>query len=374
MKPESGFVFGKNYDSDYLSGKRLKRKSIRERNEKSYRNKTIFNKKSKNIKEKIIKKLDAIEKSKQNLPKMKNKRLTFDMKLINNNKSFNNGLFANGMTSNVVTNHMIPHNSRQSKARINEDLLWILSNRNQSPKERPNVAKHKSIVKPIIEQQNNNFNKRYDKTRDNNYNKINRFNEKQKTISQINRMNESSNRIEMKNKNSDKNFTQTKTHKDFGLQTNGIHKKDDYLRVKSIPSVPSHLNVVQNLMKSYENERKEFAKYIEEFDVDLVSKTCHHLRTLSHPLYSRLNKKWIENQIHSRVRKKEIKSNDKQIAIQSPDYGLNETFSDISFQSHSKHNYNNRMLIVAKPKESDVMVGQMMSKILRNVSEGQLLF
>jgi hypothetical protein len=87
-----------------------------------------------------------------------------------------------------------------------------------------------------------------------------------------------------------------------------------------------------------------------------------------------LNKKWIQNQIHSRVRKKEIKSNDKQIMIQSPDYGLNETFSDISFQSHSKHNYNNNMLIVAKPKESDVMVRQMMSKILRNVSSGELLF
>jgi hypothetical protein len=144
--------------------------------------------------------------------------------------------------------------------------------------------------------------------------------------------------------------------------------RTDYLRV------PSHLNVVKNLMKSYENERKEFAKCIEEFDVDLVSKTCYHLRTLSHPLYSRLNKKWIQNQIHSRVRKKEIKSNDKQIMIQSPDYGLNETFSDISFQSHSKHNYSNRMLILAKPKESDVMVGQMMSKILRNVSSGQLLF
>jgi hypothetical protein len=368
MKPESSFGFGKNYDSDYLSGKRLKRKSIRERNEKSYRNKTILNKKCKNIKEKRIERLDAIEKSKQNMPKMKNKRLTFDLKL-NNNKGFNNGLFANGMTSNVITNDIISHNSRQSKARINEDLLWILSNRNQSPKERPNVAKHKSIVNPIPEQQNN---KRYDKTHDNYY-KLNRFNEKQKTISQINRMNESLNRIEIKNKNNDKKFTQTKTHKDFGLQTNGIHKKDDYLRVKSIPSVPSHLSIVQNLMKSYENERKEFAKYIEEFDVDLVSKTCHHLRTLSHPLYSRLNKKWIENQIHSRVRKKEIKSNDKQIAIQSPDYGLNETFSDISFQSHSKHNYNDRMLIVAKPKEPDVMVGQMVSKILRNVSEGQLL-
>jgi len=334
MKPESSFGFGKNYDSDYLSGKRLKRKSIRERNEKSYRNKTIFNKKSKNIKEKRIKTFDAIEKSKQNLPKMKNKRLTFGLK-VNNNKRANNGLFANGITSNVVTNNIV-HKSRQSKARINEDLLWLLASHNN--------------------------------------NKMNRFNEKQKTISQMNRINESSNRIEIKNKNKDKNFTQTKTHKDFGLQTNGIHKKDDYLRVPSIPSIPSHLNVVQNLMKSYENERKEFAKYIEEFNVDLVSKTCYHLRTLSHPLYSRLNKKWIQNQIHSRVRKKEIKSNDKQIVIQSLDYGLNETFSDISFESHSKHNYNNRMLIVAKPIESDVMVRQMMSKILRNVSSGQLLF
>jgi len=368
-KPESNFRLGQNYDSDYLCGNRLKKlKSIKDRNQKYYKNKLISNKKSKNddkVKEKKVKKLDPIEKSKKNLPKMTTKRLTLGPKTSNIN---NNGIFANGKTSNIITNDFLPQNSRQLKARINEDLLWILSKRNQSPKCLQNVSKLKSKLKPIVEKQNKNLIESCDELNVQNECQIYRSRDKPKVSSH--QINGSSIRKEISVKNSGKKFTDIKVRKDLSLKTNISKRKVESVGHKPMPSVPSSLTVVQNLMKRYSDERKELAKRMEEFNCDLVSNTCEQLRALAVPLNSRLNKNWIENQIQLRCRSNQIDSNKKSIANQSTDCKPIEStpvFLPLRNQTSIASNNN---LTAPKPKKSHPKVEYMMSRILRNVSEG----
>jgi hypothetical protein len=52
--------------------------------------------------------------------------------------------------------------------------------------------------------------------------------------------------------------------------------------------------IAQNVINNYSNERKEFAKRISVFGLDLLSITCQKLRSIALSRGSPLNKEWIE--------------------------------------------------------------------------------
>ena len=128
------FIFGKNYDSDYLEGKRLKRKSFDQRNDVNFRR--IRRKRYLKV-NKVTENPKTVEKSRKYMVKTFDNRITLKANPNTSTESYhkNLGLFANGKASDVVHKEWLLNDKKQSNARIKGDLFWILRQKKQNKRE-----------------------------------------------------------------------------------------------------------------------------------------------------------------------------------------------------------------------------------------------
>ena len=133
---------------------------------------------------------------------------------------------------------------------------------------------------------------------------------------------------------------------------------------KAMPLLPTSLTIVQNLMKSYEIERKSLSKTLPKFGVNLVSKRCNEIKQISKSFNQSIEKNLFESQNYLNVEKEIVKSTPKVSKSPSNIIPSGESVQPLSVVPYN-HNETQKAL-----KQFDPRVGNMLSRLLLNISEG----
>ncbi|XP_054160143.1 uncharacterized protein LOC128958327 [Oppia nitens] len=304
MDQNKSFIFGKNYDSDYLSGRRLNRNRT-DTLPATVGHKKIFAKKhnpydKRKTARHSAEAYDTLAMTSKYLPKTSKRRLILkpvkhEKTLLEDQYQQNNGIFLNGKASKVVDRNQILLNRQQFKARIQEDLSWILNKqRKMSSKtlSRPLAAPQKLISKvsrrtvfneKATQMTNSPISSSIylsDDYNDTNINECQYFNgenpEDRRRLSQtkVHLNNANKEFIRVTGKTNYMNNTITSTKVIDGLKNSdtkaNLMKKTTTNVV--MPTVPSILTIVNNLMNSYEEEKKTLEKRDSHFAENFINK------------------------------------------------------------------------------------------------------
>ena len=358
------FIFGKNYDSDYLTAKRFKRKSYDQKYDKNFRRRRRFDTKVDN------QSLNPIENTRKHLAKNFDNRLTLKTKPVDystDDYHKNTGIYANGKSSDAILNkNWVLNDKKQFKARINEDLFWILRQKNQNKGQHMTQTFGQKRVAVEKETQINSTIDLDDSSGDESEGVPKEGRLKYKPLRRSKDSLLSRNAIRHPNKREERDANKINNQLN-SFESKPLSQRSDVLSGKSMPtpmpSLPTSLKIVKNLMNCYENERNILNQNISEFGTDLVVERCRHLRQISKSCDQLIEQNLIETQNYPKVGKQTIDLSPK------PSKQSKGVMTEHKNQESSHHMsvvpYDQNVLEQLEPR-----VGNMLSRILLNISEG----
>ena len=369
------FIFGKNYDSDYLCGERLTRRTVETKDDRHPRRR---HKTHRNVKRRT--KPDAIQKSRDGLPKTYEQRLTLKPTIHSSKYVKCHGLFDNGKTSEVINKNK---QFLKTNPRIREDLFWILKHKNNDERRTASISSQQ-MVHSSPEQ--NHFPIRHKTVYAGKQTQIDsemssrqsyRYRpDVRQEISQENFKRSKRQMIAQKstaNKTNSKYLTKTMVKaKDSRLSRKQSPEEESECSIMEMmsdrhncvmPSLPDSLSIARSLFESYDKERKIFAKEIGEFDVDLVTERRNSLKHIAIKHKQSIEQNFGRSQQMND--KKSIASMPK--ILKSPKKKVYDINSDDSVRQLSMIPYNGRDIDVVM-KRFEPKVTNILSKLLLDIS------